>query len=58
MQQGKCFACGKSSDVVPLIPLVFRDTNLWICPQDLPTLIHHPEKLNLGVGPQQSQPNQ
>jgi hypothetical protein len=47
-QMRQCFACRKSSEVVPLIALAYRDAELWICPQDLPVLIHHPEKLNLG----------
>jgi hypothetical protein len=41
----KCVACKKSSDNAPLIQLEYKGTTLWICPQDLPALIHKPELL-------------
>ncbi len=41
----KCIYCGRNSDEVPLIALRYRFSMLWICPQHLPVLIHHPEKL-------------
>ena len=41
----KCLYCEKSSELVPLIPLVYQGGKLFICPQHLPILIHKPEQL-------------
>jgi hypothetical protein len=40
-----CVACGRSSDEVPLIRMVYRQAENWICPQHLPILIHKPAQL-------------
>lgn len=40
-----CLVCKQDSQTVPLIALTYRDANLWICPQHLPILIHHPQRL-------------
>jgi hypothetical protein len=40
-----CLACGRSSDEVTLIPLEYRGSQLKICPQCLPALIHQPGRL-------------
>ena len=43
--EAKCLYCERDSNQVPLIALRFGDQELWICPQHLPVLIHHPEQL-------------
>jgi hypothetical protein len=40
-----CIQCGRTSDQAPLIPLHYRNKDYWICPQDLPILIHKPAQL-------------
>ena len=40
-----CLACQRSKDATPLIPLDYRDSRVWICPQHLPLLIHDPAQL-------------
>lgn len=42
---GRCVACGRDSDEVPLMPFDFHGATHWICPQDLPVLIHQPDRL-------------
>lgn len=43
--QTACLACQRGKDVTPLIPLEYRDSKVWICPQHLPLLIHDPAQL-------------
>ncbi|UCC73806.1 MAG: hypothetical protein JSV86_04395 [Gemmatimonadota bacterium] len=45
-----CLACQRDTAVTPLIPLEYRDSTVWICPQHLPVLIHDPARL-VGVLP-------
>lgn len=45
-----CLACKRGTDVTPLIPLEYRDSTVWICPQHLPVLIHDPAQL-IGILP-------
>lgn len=40
-----CFVCGRSEQVVPLVQFRYQGKTMWICPQDLPALIHHPEQV-------------
>ncbi|MDA0748422.1 MAG: hypothetical protein O2954_18040 [bacterium] len=40
-----CVFCGRDSDQVPLLTLIYQDSQAWICPQHMPVLIHHPEQL-------------
>ena len=42
---GGCIVCRKPSADVPLIAFQYRGSDLWICPQHLPILIHDPLKL-------------
>ncbi len=46
----QCLACQRGTDVTPLIPLEYRDSTVWICPQHLPVLIHDPAQL-IGILP-------
>lgn len=41
----KCLACGRNSDITPLIRLEYRGGDYHICPQHLPVLIHDPTRL-------------
>ena len=45
-----CFVCKQHSDDVPLVAFRFRGSDLWICSQHLPMLIHKPAAL-AGVMP-------
>ncbi len=51
--EGQCLNCGRSEEQVPLVSLRFHGKPLSICPQCLPILIHHPERLadKLGAPP-------
>jgi hypothetical protein len=40
-----CVACGRGSDVVPLLTLEYQGKTFNICAQHLPVLIHDPSKL-------------
>ncbi len=44
-QDERCLRCGRTSEEVPLIRLRYKQSDYWICPQDLPILIHRPEQL-------------
>ena len=41
----KCLVCERTSDQTPLLILRYRDSDLWICAQHLPILIHKPNEL-------------
>jgi hypothetical protein len=41
----RCLNCGRTSDIVPLLPVRYMKKDLSICPQCLPILIHKPERL-------------
>jgi hypothetical protein len=41
----RCLVCEQSSNEVPLIAFQYRGSELWICPQHLPILIHKPAQL-------------
>ncbi len=45
MSQTVCIYCERSSDVVPLLPMLYQGKEVWICPQHLPVLIHRPSQL-------------
>lgn len=42
---GRCLACDRGSDVVPLLTIQYQGGQHWICPQHLPVLIHDPTRL-------------
>ena len=44
-QSHSCIACGRGSDVVPLLTLEYRNGTFQICAQHLPILIHDPGQL-------------
>ncbi len=41
----KCIVCEVGNQDVPLVKIDYRDQELYICPQHVPVLIHHPEQL-------------
>lgn len=43
--KGGCLVCKRTSTEVPLISFQYQESDLWICPQHLPVLIHDPTKL-------------
>ncbi len=45
-----CLVCKQDSDAIPLIRLYYQGSDLWICPQHFPLLIHQPAKL-IGILP-------
>jgi hypothetical protein len=45
MNPSTCLHCGKTESAAPLLSIRFSGEEYWICPQCLPVLIHHPEKL-------------
>ncbi len=49
-KNAECLSCKRGKDETPLIPLEYRDSSFWICPQHLPILIHDPSRL-IGVLP-------
>ncbi|MBP9825345.1 MAG: hypothetical protein KBF21_14065 [Thermoanaerobaculia bacterium] len=40
-----CLACGRSDQETPLVRLLHRGVERYICPQHLPILIHNPAEL-------------
>ena len=41
----ECAVCKKNDGAVPLVSLVYRGAELFICPQHMPVLIHDPAQL-------------
>jgi hypothetical protein len=41
----RCLSCAKGEHETPLVILQFGGKKIHICPQCLPVLIHHPEKI-------------
>lgn len=41
----RCLACDRDSTATPLLTLEYRGSQIWICPQHLPVLIHDPSQL-------------
>jgi hypothetical protein len=41
----RCLSCAKGEDETPLVILQFGGKKIHICPQCLPLLIHHPERI-------------
>jgi hypothetical protein len=40
-----CLVCGRLSEELPLIAFRYQGSDLWICSQHLPVLIHDPQSL-------------
>jgi hypothetical protein len=41
----RCLECQRDTHQTPLVPLEYRGSRLWICPQHMPILIHDPARL-------------
>jgi len=50
MTEERCFSCSRTESEVPLVILQFNKRKMHICPQCLPVLIHHPEKIEEKIG--------
>lgn len=46
----RCFHCQRPDSEAPLIHLSYAGTELRICPQCMPKLIHHPETVVANLG--------
>ena len=44
-QTATCVNCSRTVEEVPLLMLMHRTGNAYICPQCLPILIHQPQEL-------------
>lgn len=44
-EEKQCIVCSRKVTEVPLIRLEFGEQLFYICPQDLPVVIHQPHKL-------------
>ncbi len=40
-----CLSCGRADGDFPLVTLRMQGKDFFICPQCLPALIHHPDRL-------------
>ena len=40
-----CLVCKRTSDEIPVVSFRYKGSDLFICPQHLPILIHDPTKL-------------
>jgi hypothetical protein len=40
-----CLNCGKTEQEIPLLRMRYQATDVYICPQCLPILIHEPANL-------------
>jgi hypothetical protein len=45
MNTPTCVYCERDSETIPLVSLRYQNSDLWICPQHLPILIHKPSQL-------------
>jgi hypothetical protein len=45
MSTSTCLNCGRSEQEIPLLAVKFQEKDFHICPQCLPILIHHPDRL-------------
>jgi hypothetical protein len=41
-----CLACGQTSDEIPIVQIRYLGSDIGICPQHLPILIHDPSRLS------------
>lgn len=44
-ESSACLSCGKTDKELPLVLLRYSSREIQICPQCLPILIHHPDRL-------------
>jgi hypothetical protein len=40
-----CLRCNRPETAIPLVALRYNGKETWVCPQCMPVLIHHSERL-------------
>ena len=41
----ECIVCKKTSEEIPVTKFYYKESEFYICPQHLPTIIHKPQDL-------------
>lgn len=41
----ECLVCKKSSAEIPVTKFYYKESEFYICPQHMPTIIHKPQEL-------------
>jgi hypothetical protein len=41
----ECLVCQKSSKEIPVTKFYYQESEFYICPQHMPTIIHNPQEL-------------
>tara|TARA_R110001583_G_scaffold177176_2_gene332193 strand:+ start:15018 stop:15197 length:180 start_codon:yes stop_codon:yes gene_type:complete len=41
----ECLVCKKSSIEIPVTKFYYQESEFYICPQHMPTIIHNPQEL-------------
>ncbi|MBG7630467.1 MAG: hypothetical protein IZT56_08545, partial [Bacteroidetes bacterium] len=41
----ECLVCKKSSTEIPVTKFYYQESEFYICPQHMPTIIHNPQEL-------------
>ena len=44
-QTKECLVCKKASTEIPVTKFYYQDSEFFICPQHMPTIIHNPQEL-------------
>lgn len=40
-----CLVCKKSTSEIPVTKFYYQESEFYICPQHMPTIIHNPQEL-------------
>lgn len=43
--QKECLVCKKTSEEIPVTKFYYKESEFYICPQHMPTIIHKPQEL-------------
>lgn len=41
----ECLVCKKTSEEIPVTKFYYKESEFYICPQHMPTIIHKPQEL-------------
>jgi hypothetical protein len=44
-QSKECIVCKKPSSEIPVTKFYYKESEFYICPQHMPTIIHNPQEL-------------
>ena len=44
-QPKECLVCKKASTEIPVTKFYYQESEFYICPQHMPTIIHNPQEL-------------